>query len=346
MYIPLHQYDFCRGIRGKAWFWMLRDAHGKPAPRVGHLVMKERGVSVLDPLPIYSEARSWFDWEVGTVLAPKGLEASEDDDPKFVERFNAFWERNSLNERTAVSKWLAEPSDTQDPDWFEISECVQALALGDDSWLAFRAAYANRWRPAYPKELALHGILVPAGITQWKPMVGEAERVGMFASYGIGAAYKLDARRSTPVPAANRLFVDPSEGAKVAVPFLRALLRFVVQIRTENEGDLDWMTWTDTVFRSLRGPWSSYAASAIRAEQELLLSLHLRIMINGERRLWTTEATRNRFGRWAPVSSSLGIDFSGINSVLLLGHPTRMTTHYATEIDLDTVDITATKFPW
>jgi len=187
------------------------------------------------------------------------------------------------------------------------------------------------------QQIALHGIELPAGITEWDPMVSKAERF----DFGYGIGFRLDVRRSAPVPAANRLFVDPLEGGRLAVPVLRALSRFALETSRQRSTDVDWNEWAEI---SMNVRSRGYLKDVYRAERRALeRELRLEIVTeDGLTTQMTIDEARVEFGRWLPLArgdGQTGLRPTLSGKLLLFGHPRRRNDDdKRVAVDLDVVD--------
>jgi len=116
-----------------------------------------------------------------------------------------------------------------------------------------------------PKAFALHGIELPAGILHWDAMTGTAGRLDFLPG---AAGFHVDDRRpSSSTPAANRLFVDPDEGRKIAIPLLRAFLKEAATLAAAHGADVDWQKWFAAFVSATSGrPYWNEAVEGLDSE--------------------------------------------------------------------------------
>jgi len=172
-----------------------------------------------------------------------------------------YWNKASRDKRERILKWRG-----ADNSWAHIKNLL-TLAGGTDEWLDEHivAPYYARIKVSGPKAYALHGIELPAGILRWDAMTGTAGRVDFLP--GTAGFYVDDRRPSSPTPAANRLFVDPDEGRKIAIPLLRAFLKEAATLMAAHGSDNAWQEWFAAfVSATGRGPYWNEAVEGLDSE--------------------------------------------------------------------------------
>ena len=148
--------------------------------------------------------------------------------------------------------------------------------------------------------MAIHGIRLPGGFTEWNPMTGEANRIKLIPGYHGGI--QVDARGDTcPIPAASRLFVGRKEAKKVLVPIARAALRYGSELAFQDNDQSEWRDWFNEFLDSLRG--FSFGTNILIEELELLDSIatYLIHTDKGEVRALNRQEIVSAYGRWLPA---------------------------------------------
>ena len=333
--IPIDQYDFCEGLRGKLWFWMFQGQNGTPVPRLGNLRI-DQNIDVVGVPELMSWARNMYS-DIHEVLHDDGIH-----DPKatktshWLRKFNTWWRSASVEDRARASEWFMRPANKG--PWYSIEEVPTLLASDDWRWLEHAVDFQGE--PVYvsgPDRIALYGIDLPAGITQWDPMCGIGRPIGLPG----GVAGWIDVRTRVPKPAASRLFMDPAEGARVGIPLRRALLRFGLE-QLKKRLDESWNAWFDNIFRRMIFlPISpeEYWEQAVSLERSLIRDvLQIQIVDGDDTHEMTLDEVRRSFGQWLPIrwldDKAPGLSASLRNRLTLFGHPIRLNGE-TTEVDLD-----------
>jgi len=330
--VPIERYPFCDGLRGKLWIWALQDGTGNAVPSLGHLRIG-RSLEVVG-LPalvsavrrIYSNLDDVFQAGETPYRGPEKL---------IIANFNEWWLSSSGDERAMVRRWFDQPIVSR--HWTSIEELAPILVSGDFRWAEYASDFGDSPDLEGPDRLALLGIDLPAGITEWDPMAGRGGRI----IFPYGAARWIDVRTRVPRPAASRLFLDAGEGARVAVPLLRALLRFALELNAQ--APAIWSAWFDSIFQYIEHfPGAGYWWKVIPLERPLLReALHLHVSDGEETHEMTVHECRRSFGRWVPLSKFPDGDpvpslrRTMRNQMILFGHALRQKGD-STEVDLDT----------
>jgi Histidine kinase-, DNA gyrase B-, and HSP90-like ATPase len=318
--IDLARYDFMHGIHGRAWFWFLRGIGGVPVPRQGHLEISS-GISPVGP-PLIVCRTSLEDLKL--------LERDDivEGDTVLKPMIAKLWNEKTEEWRTAARNWITKSYEHLNC-WHRHDSIPAALLAGDDSWMNYNVNYHDSSRPSRLQSLALHGIEVSAGVTAWDPMSGQAERLTLFHFAG---GFLIDDRRGEgPVPAASRLFVDPSEGNKTMPLVARAFLESAIELWMQHQPDVRWTKWLDEFLRGAEAYWEQVAF----AQAPRLRSL---LPVEAPTEDLTIEEFRKTCRRWAPVhtSESPGLwRYSGRNKFLFADKAYRRRDDGVAEIDLD-----------
>ncbi len=239
--VPLDDTQLPGRLRGKAWFWFIRGHDGGPTPSRGFLRIgadiRPEGLpkiasSFIDTIAKYLDdyiEQDKLDLTEISRLIGSGAGAT----------LAEWWEQRKPEQRRALLAWYIHPI-KRDTKWFQSGDALRALLSRDDAWLKHPVSYTDGVGNTFPQSIALHGVEVTAGITRWDAMVGFARRLPILK---FMAGFRVDVRRDAPTPAANRLFFDPQEGAKIAVPLLNAYLRRAQHLVETHPDDADWAVW-------------------------------------------------------------------------------------------------------
>jgi len=340
LFVPIDQYDFCDGLHGKLWFWMLCGEDGIPVPRLGNLrIGPEIEVS---GLPMLVSRVRLVNHAVHTLLDDEGFR--EPSSP-LLSTFNDQFRSLSADRRASILQWLQRPIDKA--DWYTVKGLPRALALDDWSWTEHSCRFDNIELPLFgPERLALYGIDLPAGITEWNPMAGDGRRIQL----PEGSACWIDVRTRVPVPAASRLFVDSVAGSRIGIPLYRALLRFGLH-KLQGEPDAVWVEWFDHFLDRIKYDISfGFWPEVLRLEHSVIREvLQVELFDGGTIRQTTLEEARKIFGQWAPIHPfgasvpTQGVWPTGRSLCALFGHPVR-TNSDTKEVDLDSY--TGEPFDW
>ncbi|MEA2163165.1 MAG: molecular chaperone HtpG [Thermoanaerobaculia bacterium] len=264
--VPIREFE----LRGRAWFWFLRSTSNKPAVRRGylHLTTDLRCVGPAAAMAEFSyekelwyELESLIDREITAEELPKLAGESEYGKEYDWDWLAQYWNQASREKRERILKWRG-----ADNSWVRLKNLL-TLAGGTDEWLDDQivAPYYERIEVSGPKAYALHGIELPAGILRWDAMTGTAGRVDFLP--GTAAFHVDDRRPSSPTPAANRLFVDPNEGRKIAIPLLRAFLKEAATLTAVHGGDDGWQEWFTAFVSAARDrPYWNEAIEGLESE--------------------------------------------------------------------------------
>jgi hypothetical protein len=331
--VPFETYDFSAHLDGQVWFWLLRGNDGEPVPARGYLqigteiacrgaaalagrlreldrtqALEQLGVSL--PFMVTAMEHSTADgstplegFKVPTGVLHAGVDAH------FWDWFHGSWKLFSDKERHALVHALKrlEPNPTA---WYSHPRAATELLRGGVGWAKGDIDVGERitgLRPA--SELALHGILLPAGLMSWNPMRGASERQNLLHG-PIGGA--VDIRRGRVAPAASRLFIDARDADQLTVPLLRACIRFGQSLCPRTGADaLEWRRWLGEILVPL------FYQFRWRQTLEALEMPHLErtqgYLCNGDggQTVLSREELVSRYGKWVPVSKAR--DSAGIN---------------------------------
>jgi hypothetical protein len=240
--VPIREFD----LRGRAWFWFLRGASNKPAVRRGYLWLTT-DLRCVGPAAAMAEFTYEDElWDELESLINREITAEElqelAGDPENRKEYDwdwlaRYWSQASKKKRERILKWRGGNN-----KWSRV-ENLLTLAGGTDEWLDDHivAPDYETIKVSGPKAFALHGIELPAGILRWDAMTGTAGRLDFL--HGTAGFHVDDRRPSAPTPAASRLFVDPEEGRKIAIPLLRAFLKEAVTLTAAHGNDDGWQKW-------------------------------------------------------------------------------------------------------
>lgn len=331
--IPLQDYEFSRHLHGRAWLWLLRDADGTALPQVGHLVLsagRNPTLRCAEHLRLASDLRVRALQNGSQAAAAELLiaAANGDDSNPILAKPDLFslqatnlghvvgylaeqWKHLLRHERSTVAAYVAVPDSTVSesadlPGWWSDAECLQMLQSGSPTWQTGEFSFHQSLELKFgPTNLALSGVLIPAGIVEWNPEIGDSRKLKLSPFPEAGGCL-IDVRgREAPRPAANRLFVDPEQGRRVGIPLLRAFLRHATSLADNGGWSPIWQQWIRSMITMV---WSSsYGSEAIIRELHWLYEMPLFAWRSGE----TAEAimylsrqqVRTRFGDWVPVAA-------------------------------------------
>jgi hypothetical protein len=258
--IPLHLEQ--SQLRGRAWHWLLLDTQGRPVPRRGLLRCEDGFITAIPP----NDLVELIDANVYSGVSP--LAAVFEDSPadqleralieyfadgasgsadERAEELAEAWNALSEEERVPALRWIRSAKDGSRVRWFEDEDAWRRMANGGSSWAERPLRFRDAIHVNGPDVIALHGILLPGGVTDWLPMEGESfsEEVRIDQSCGV----RIDCRgSSTPVPAANRLFIASEELPKFMMPYLRAYIRHLASLIVQGDRT-DWRRWLNSLNR-------------------------------------------------------------------------------------------------
>jgi len=257
--IPFQKWEFSSHIRGRAWFWLLRGIGGELSPRIGNLEvglnLKVVGlpefVAELESLYRYSSLSSYaafFDHVVALGEDPHGWDSEEADEE--TKSLSSKWadlsdeEQEELREvvarRSQVARFKNEPLRFWASDPEVVSSLMEERADWADQPVSFgRNGTVGNFRE--DERLALHAVLVPAGVVSWSPERGIGKPESMLTLFG---GSRIDVRGAkAPRPAAHRLFI-PEEGIDdLRQQYLRAALRHGADLLSAHGEDASWRRW-------------------------------------------------------------------------------------------------------
>jgi hypothetical protein len=317
--IPFSQWDFSRHIRGSSWFWLLQDPDGHPTPKSGFLrVGTQLGfvgvaefVRQIDELNDRSDHESFSYKEWIAKLEGEDLDSAELDESDLSD----YW----LSLSDAQRELTVEVTNRRTQalgfgklrHWASRGEDVRALLRGSIEWAdqplklspvatlpsflyiehwsdrpsspdsLFRSI-AHEFRAPLPEDLiALHAILLPAGIVKWSPLTAESVRIGLLPFFG-GARVDIRGARA-PRPAAHRLFVPSTEARDFRHQYLHAVLlhgaALVAQYGWRNKV---WRRWFCELVRATDELGLNSAVFAKTSGEMVENACGLAVRINGE----------------------------------------------------------------
>ena len=249
--ISFTRWDFSRHLRGCAWFWLLRDPGGQPTPNSGSLeVGSELRLVGIPAIVAQLEAwwshhtaqeltfREWFDrWE-------KSRDALD----------NNAWPMLSGEDWANLSEVITRRSDVIKrgewlQPWAQLPAVVTAFLRGSTDWADQSVALCSIpdgdvYESIYGREeaqIALHSILIPAGIVRWSPADAWSERGGLVPFFG---GLRIDVRgQQAPRPAAHRLFIPREEAEGFSDRYFHASLLHGIGLAVQHGPDPMWRRW-------------------------------------------------------------------------------------------------------
>lgn len=369
--VPLERYEFSRHLGGGAWLWLLRDEAGGICPQRGYLSISADALYCTGLPGFLGRAESYLgreaaenkEWQtfvrelrdhVGDAPSRQEVRALS----KVVENavllsnhspskaqseraqtmsdyFVQGWFRLSADEQAATVEYY-ESFAAGGGKWFEVPGVAEQLLRGERGWAGLSPVFSDSLPlNAWPQALALHGVLLPAGVVKWNPMGGYARKLRLLSLAG-GA--QIDARgASTPVPAASRLFVEYQEADKVMLPFARAVLRHAAELTTQGAGGQDWQAWFSSLLSSIKELY--FWPEALFSEYELCeATAGYQVGALGKNSVGRQELIR-KYGRWVPVSrfSDDAIHIYNDSTVILLTFRPRRKRNGQWEVDMETL---------
>jgi hypothetical protein len=252
-YIPFEKWPFSAHIRGRAWLWLLR-GKSRPRPSAGYLQIHQwlslvgaAGFSEEiefknDPQKINLGRRTLKDYDAGKAAVELERKYGFRNVRKLIQEL-------STEEREILVRRYKGFQIEQRELWFNKEEAALSLFDGNLLWAGLPIRFSvesfkeRLLQKAAEPRVALHSVLIPAGIVSYSPHRGEMDKV-LFLTRASGA--RLDLRGcSAPTPAANRLFIPDSESWKIVKPFVRASFRFACDLTAEDGADAAWRAWME-----------------------------------------------------------------------------------------------------
>lgn len=370
--IPFEKWEFSRNFRGLGWIWMLCGRDGKPSPCRGYLEIGP-DVHVIG-VPVLCHDLSKFihdnhvaanvffeelhevmgmDKEYGMSMVDRGIEmldrldlhegCVEGNIIDLMER----WAGLDCAQRDFILKTV-HPCHRYDgvQVWWSLSQVAEGLLQGSlDSahchtcWAEALLSHFNSLSvflpdPRVPQEMALHGILIPAGIVKWDPMKGQAVPADFIP---IPGGLRVDVRgESSPSPVASRLFVDYDGAVPTIATYLRALLHHAADLTYGRAKDPSWRKWYCNVLcRTLT------LGVPIPTEDIEYLASSMSYMYRGRRGGWrflTHSELLSKFGQRVIHGARAGFAERDImNAILLRRHRKRELGDGSIEIDVESV---------
>ncbi|HEX7185325.1 MAG TPA: hypothetical protein VF756_26105 [Thermoanaerobaculia bacterium] len=270
--IPFSRWDFTRHIRGSSWFWLLRGPDGQPTPRSGFLKVGSQlgfaGIaSFVERIDSFNEeeirenreALSYAELvemlERGDVELPivedllePWIAFTDEDRNRVVEVLTR--RGRALGRSRQLQSWASRPDDieaflTGSIDWADQPlelEPIESSKMYDlrRTWMSDQ--YSFPFKPQDPEDLiALHSILLPAGIVEWSPLNATSTRLGLLPFFG---GVRVDVRgEQAPRPAAHRLFVPREEIGTFRQQFLYAALLHGADLVGQHGRSRIWRSW-------------------------------------------------------------------------------------------------------
>jgi hypothetical protein len=342
--VPFESYDFSAHLDGQAWFWLLRGSDGEPSPSRELLqtgteiscrgvaafaarlmefeqtqVLEMLGVSL--PFLVTAMEQSIEDQSIPfeSYKVPSHAVTIKGIDPAFWEHCRQSWTAFSDIEKHALIRALRKLESNPTP-WYSDADAATALLEGGTGWAKGNIDLSARIAGLRPtSELALHGILLPAGMMSWNPMRGVSERQNVLHG-PVGGV--VDIRRGRVAPAASRLFIDSRDAEQLSVPLLRACIRFGQSLCLRPGADaFEWRRWLGEILVPL------FYHVRWRQILEVLEMPHLErtqgyvYNDNGARTVHSREELVSQFGKRVPLNKTgagEGIDDSDMVNRLLL----------------------------
>jgi hypothetical protein len=236
--IPFSRWDFSRHFRGCSWFWLLRGPNGRPTPKAGFLEVGSHLRLAGIPLVVaalesqyprndrsfsYSE---WMDHNKGDALRSFSSEDKDQFNEALIRRRQVFESGGPLQH------WAKQPA------------VITSFLEGSPTWADEPVLFtdANLVDTTEDEDLiALHSILLPAGIVEWSPLEARSKNLDLLRFFG-GA--QVDVRGpQAPRPAAHRLFVPAGEATELRQQYLYATLLHGISLVGQNGRTQDWRRW-------------------------------------------------------------------------------------------------------
>ena len=328
-FIPFDKYEFSSHLRGAAWFWLFQGKQGGVCPEKGYLKIQDgisliklpeliRYVSVAVTVNLDSSEWKLFLQTLRENIIENDLDENNKEiynkiSPIFDERMGAFyrgygsvrgdsfwdlWNDLTVDEKLAACESL-ELLNKDAPFWFEDSDVINELIVGTHNWskrsLRFDYVFSIK---NLPQSIALYGTYLPAGFLEWNSLTGESQKLQLLPR--IPAGMLVDWRGSkVPTPASNRLFVLSDEAKRAALPFIKATLYHALELPASNPGEIDWRSWWNKFFHSLRD--ADFWAEVIQQDYEMLeRRLGYAVIINGRFSYLSRQQLFELYGKWIP----------------------------------------------
>lgn len=311
--IPFEKWEFSKHFRGACWFWLLGGPEG-PTPRAGFLSVGEtirlRGFPLKlchlrharSDNPESAEARLAHARDVNS----QSISLDEEDLQELLGDEIEIW--RSLSGEQAQYAWDILMGRNDDiPPWFAVPSAARAILKGNLEWLTGECSLPDgqnfddvQLLPGHvaKKDIALHGVLIPGGVSSWNPAAGVMTRHDLLPVAGV---VQLDVRGDrAPSPAASRLFIQHEEGMAGLVPFYRAVLRHAVEL--SKGASWEWRWWLRTLLdRALNVVRLSREAFR---EERAVLDAHVpwEVLIGESYELMSVADLQSRFGTTIPVA--------------------------------------------
>lgn len=314
--VPFEKWAFSRHLRGRAWFWLLRNPRGQPCPQRGYLqVCQKLGLAgalpgilknLFRPRGSYTELFDRLIVKIGSVgssgapRTERGRQVSElicaeskglaQAPRKEVEAILGGWLLLDDGERDDLFEALASRDGAPPLAWYEAEGVPEGLREGRRDWL-LAAAHCGGVSGLgleeqfgggqAPDDVALHGIRIPGGFVKWRPEEGFAYKREPLSYLG---GVEVDLRgMDAPTPAASRLFVPSDAMEATLFPLYRAVLRHALDLSEDRPRDEGWEPWLSHLLSELFR-WSP-ALSELEEEWAILCRRgRCEIWLQGDRR--------------------------------------------------------------
>ncbi len=243
--IPFSKWDFSRHLRGCSWFWLLRGPDGQPTPKLGFLevekTLKITGFpaslkSLEDAYKQSFDELPYAEWVEAVIKGRRPLWSDLLEEGQDLEKIATLASMRA--DVIETSLWGEERLRF----WAEDSEAVTAFLTGSlENWVDQPLQLGDVLLHHRDEQIALHSILIPAGIVNWSPADARSVGVSILPSFG---GLRLDARGpKAPRPAAHRLFIPRGEAAVFTQQYLHAALLYAAELVAQHGRTQDWRRW-------------------------------------------------------------------------------------------------------
>jgi hypothetical protein len=239
--IPFHKWEFSRHIRGCSWFWLLNGDNGDPTPKSGFLRVGSELRVEGPPALLMQLEQSWNNENrAGSFSEWSRIDLDynwPDLTPSEKAQLNELIERRSnlLEKRYRLQHWAALP------------EAISSLLKGSLDWVDQPVELASKHKTydvikvATEDQLALHSILLPAGVVKWVPAKASSRQVWLRTLFG---GLRLDVRGpQAPPPAAHRFYIDAEDAEAFRQQYLHAALLHGLDLVVRYGRTPDWRKW-------------------------------------------------------------------------------------------------------
>jgi hypothetical protein len=281
-HIPFKNWTFSKHLAGDAWFWFLRGHDGKPCPRkdflridcrlqlCGAAGITRRLTSLFRLLNKEGFDTSYFRGKWISFAEQYVNVSCEGLGGYLAQSYAKLWKRqklpylrsSELKKATSAFLWME-----QREKW-DVLQVVKNAHLGNavTPWMQIGEAWQNlydrslQWKGishtdfrAFKEvdefseklsttKLGMRGILLPAGITNWRPLDGTSESLTNLMPFLGGI--QLDLRSDvSPVPTCSRLSIPLERATEFLHVFARAALRHAADLVEANDRGNNWIQW-------------------------------------------------------------------------------------------------------